>query len=78
MPAKPKRHYARAKQFREHERDPRVLRDCPDEKLSYDTYAIANEFASKNDKLLGHKTWPYRCRFCHRWHLTSQPQTERK
>jgi hypothetical protein len=67
-------HYQRRKIFTTHAPDPRHTRECPQQKIGFDTKRIAQEDAGAVLRRGGPQLYPYRCPYCKLWHLTKQVQ----
>lgn len=48
------------------------LRSCPQHKIGFETKQKAREVVAKAKKIRGDELRPYKCPYCHLWHLTSQ------
>lgn len=46
-------------------------RTCRLQKIPYSSRAEANVVA-REARRFGRSQWPYQCRWCHAWHLTSK------
>lgn len=49
------------------------MRKC-DGKVPYSTRARAKRACDRYTKKYGKKFYPYRCDWCHRWHMTTKPR----
>ena len=71
-PRKPLDFYERRKIHKQLGISPYTDRACPQHKLACSTERIAKSKAARAFKANGVVLHPYKCPYCHLWHLTSQ------